>query len=244
MIRFVDLRNGSTYNGESPYMHYPFGSDGLSCGIPIVGKLCFLSDQSTVDVTLDENPVYSLLDPGAFETAPDETINEFQYKNLEGLKADALVPQGVPLDDMYIYMVYILGNADEAGEWTCDIVIDDTAYAFSGDWYEEDERLWINASNMGFEVPDQIQKTFYQTNVHEDLKDPMILNRKYKEVAVLVRMGRSGTPRGAVEEIRPGPGELLVAGSERTPDRGVQEDPLRYCQEHIHSAILRKNTPN
>ena len=182
MIRFVDLKSGSTYNGESPYMHYPFGSDGLSCGIPIVGKMCFLSDQGSVNVSLDENPVYSLLDPGVFETAPDETINEFQYKDLEGLEADALVLQGVPLDDMYIYMVYILGNADEAGEWTCDIVIDGTAYAFSGDWYEEDERLWINASNMGFEVPDQIQKTFYQTNVHEDLKDPVILNRKYKEL--------------------------------------------------------------
>ena len=108
MIRFVDLKSGSTYNGESPYMHYPFGSDGLSCGIPIVGKLCFLSDQGSVNVSLDENPVYSLLDPGVFETAPDETINEFQYKNLEGLKADALALQGVPLDDMYIYMVYIL----------------------------------------------------------------------------------------------------------------------------------------
>ena len=186
MIRFVNLDDGSTYDGTQPFVHRPFGSGGLSVDMQVPGRMCFLADKASVAVSLEENPVYELLDQSKFEGAAEEDVAGFLYKPIESLKAEggSLTLQGTASgeDGIWIYIVYLLGHSEEAGEWITAIDIDGTRYTISGDWYEDDERLWINAANMGFEVPDQIQKTFYQTNVHEDLKDSVVLNRKYKEL--------------------------------------------------------------
>ena len=48
------------------------------------------------------------------------------------------------------------------------------------DAYGEDESLYINLSNNGLEIPYTIQKAIYESNVHEDNPDIILVNRKSK----------------------------------------------------------------
>ena len=50
------------------------------------------------------------------------------------------------------------------------------------DFYGEYEQVYINLSNFGVEIPDYVQKAIYDSNVHEDYKDNILLNRKMKEL--------------------------------------------------------------
>jgi hypothetical protein len=50
------------------------------------------------------------------------------------------------------------------------------------DAYGENEALIINLANSGVELPYTIQKTIYDSNVHEDNVDHILINRKFKEL--------------------------------------------------------------
>ena len=65
----------------------------------------------------------------------------------------------------------------------CKINIGDKGYIRVGaDFYEEYEPTYINLSNMGVEIPDTVQKAIYDSNIHEDFKDNILLNSKFKEL--------------------------------------------------------------
>lgn len=183
MIKFVNLDNGAIYDGLSPYIHHPFGSNGLSINLPAIGKICFVSKNPIANINIADNPVYSLLDVSKFESSEDTEIYNFKYKDLNNLKNNSQTIEGYKYtDDLYVYIIYILANASEVGEWRDNITIDDVNIEITGDFYTDDERLWINASNFGFESPDAIQKAIYCNNLHEDQKDSVLLNRKLKEL--------------------------------------------------------------
>lgn len=182
-IKFINLNDGSVYDGEKPYIHFPFGTNGLSISLPIVGKICFMTNTDNVDISIKENPFYSLIDVSKIENTPDDDIYEFKYKDLEALKTNQLNLSGyIYTENIYIYIVYILANVSEIGEWHDELKIGDNIIEFAGDWYEQDERLCINSSNFGIEIPDAVQKAFYCTNVHEDQTDYIVMNRKLKEL--------------------------------------------------------------
>ena len=42
--------------------------------------------------------------------------------------------------------------------------------------------LYVNLSNNGIEIPNSIQKAIYEVNPHEDKRDNITLNRKWKEL--------------------------------------------------------------
>ena len=53
MIRFVDLNNGSVYNGDIPYIHW--FDDDQSVNLNYVKKLCIACEYEEIKVNLQDN---------------------------------------------------------------------------------------------------------------------------------------------------------------------------------------------
>ena len=87
-----------------------------------------------------------------------------------------------PEESVYIYMFYILGRAEEPGEYLGRIWINEREYKISADFYAENEVLKENLKNFESKLPESIQKAIYESNVHEDLNDNILINRKNKEL--------------------------------------------------------------
>ena len=191
MIRFIDLRNGNVFNGEQPYTFW--FEEGQSVSFNYVRKICFVSTKYEHTISLD-SPVFTLLDISKIteHTGALEILDQQKYYSLEptdtlpGLKVPAdvhsLTLTGTPYNNLYVYMIYILGRSVSSGEFKDVFYIDDTPYNIGADFYNEDERLSINLGNYGMDLPYEVQKAVYDTNVHEELRDNITMNRKYKEL--------------------------------------------------------------
>lgn len=177
MIRFVDLKTGNVFDGKHPYIFWFDGQQSTS--LIYIQKICFISHDKYATVKLPSNDVFCLLNPSEKIT---DHINNVDYTDLEALKTDKIILNGFPYNNYYIYMVYVMGQAEQAGEYIEKLYIDDEEYVIGADFYQEEESLYINLSNNGIEIPNSIQKTIYSVNVHEDKRDNITLNRKWKEL--------------------------------------------------------------
>lgn len=198
MIQFIDIENniGSTYDGgivvrngapvydESYIFWFPGGqSINMYYSLPI----CFASDKELIKVWNDSNSIFSLVN---INILPDNiTINDVKYVDLKSLiiKTNANSPLYIrgTKDDatgMYLYMIYMICKSDTAGEYIETFHIDNDSYLVGADFYDENESLYINASNNGVELPVQIQSAIYCSNVREENTDNILLNRKLKEL--------------------------------------------------------------
>lgn len=194
MIRFVDIENGRTYNGDKPYVHWFKGQQ--STKINYVQKICVLTEDKMIMVSLPygendsdniicPNNVFRLLDVSKINSDSTEWMDGEPYQNLSNLYAegDVVVSEGAPYGSQYyIHMIYIAASSESAMEARTDFFIDDVAYTVGADFYEEREELKIGLGNNGVEIPESIQKAIYDSNVHEESKDNILLNRKYKEL--------------------------------------------------------------
>lgn len=105
-------------------------------------------------------------------------------------------------DDLFVYMIYIAGSSSTASEYRESFFIQEHVYVegpdkyhpiilqdgdlhefvVGADFHVEREELKINLGNFGIEIPESIQKAIYPANPHEESKDNILLNRKYKEL--------------------------------------------------------------
>lgn len=180
MIRFIDIENGNVYDGGKPYVFWMDHEQSVNM---IYTKSIFvLSDQAELDVSMPDNPVFKLIDISRIDQIPDITINDFKYKNIQQFYTNNVHSSGVSYAGYYVHRVIICGQADSAGEVHEDFTIGDETFEIAADFYNEAENLKINLTNFGVELPESIQNTFYDANVHEESKDNILLNRKYKEL--------------------------------------------------------------
>ena len=193
MIKFIDLQTGNLFEGgynpnqfdenyDHPYIFW--FEDQQSVNLLYTKKICFISDQSTHQINLDGGTIFTLLNPNINSTKIN--INEFQYIDIDDWKVidNSMILHGHPYKNSgyYIYMIYILGSAIQAGEYVCQCKIDDYIIKIGADFYNENENLYINLTNNGIEIPDCIQKAIYPSNIHEEKRDDILLNRKWKEL--------------------------------------------------------------
>jgi hypothetical protein len=105
-------------------------------------------------------------------------------------------------DDLFVYMIYIAGSSSTAAEYRESFFIQEHVYTegpdeyhpiilqdgdlheftVGADFHVEHEEHKINLGNFGIEIPESIQKAIYPANPHEESKDNILLNRKYKEL--------------------------------------------------------------
>lgn len=186
MIQFVNLQTGNIYDGSQPYIHWFEGQQ--STGLIYSQPICFITDEENVTVELKSNEIFSLVNP---HIQSIENVNGFEYKNINDIKVEKLSTDsdnekqlliGESYDGYKIYIIYIIGTSQVGAEYVEVFKINGNSYNIGADFYQEDETLYINASNFGINIPESIQKAIYDSNVHEEKKDNILLNRKLKEL--------------------------------------------------------------
>lgn len=150
-----------------------------STNIVYTMPICIVTDNDApINIKVEENDVFSIIESGEdIVTIDGYTFNTPDYK-----KEIKTIPQQLT-DNKWAHVFNVSCCAHTAGEYICKISINDDTYIRVGaDLYGEWEPHSINLANMGVELPDMIQKAIYETNVHEDSKNNIIINRKLKEL--------------------------------------------------------------
>lgn len=187
MIHFIDIETGNIFDGHQPYCFW--FDEGQSVGLNYVKQICFLSDKKEVKVR--PSGIFKLLNLNPNSKAglmaqETTTINDFEYKNLEDLVVTT--PEyssfGYVQRGLCVHMIYVLASSQDAGQFQEPLVIDGEEFLVGADFYNENELLKSNLENIGFEVPDTIQKAIYEQDIKEESRNNILLNRKYKELLI------------------------------------------------------------
>lgn len=151
-----------------------------STGITYTMPICVLTTNNTpLHIKIEDNPVFS------FISASDEFKEIDGYKFIEPNFSLETTTNPQTLGKYYAHVFHIACYSKNAGEYICKVILDDENYFRVGaDLYGEYEPAYINLSNMGVELPDMIQKAIYDVDPHEDVKDNIIINRKFKELLI------------------------------------------------------------
>ena len=187
-MKFLNLNTGYSFDGlwqEGQEKGYIFWfpkeqSIGLTYTMPIA---IVTNTANPITITIEDNNIFKLI---------DSNINTNDIVEIDGYKFDSLLNYtnsiktsniSTKINGKYIHVFNVACTAKDANEYICKINIGNKGYIRVGaDFYGEYEPAYINLSNMGVELPTSIQKAIYDTNVHEDITDNIIINRKFKEL--------------------------------------------------------------
>lgn len=187
-MKFLNLETGYSFDGlwtneQSKGYIFWFPSE-QSINITYTMPICIVSKEQ-----LDDNTVISIEDNDVFScishTADSITVDGFDFdgkpKYMSTMTVGDLDCESI--NNNYIYVFNVACKSVEEGEYICKITIGDYGYIRVGaDFYGENESLYVNLANFGTEIPETIQKAIYDSNVHEDFKDNILINRKFKEL--------------------------------------------------------------
>ena len=170
-MEFIDIDNGILFDGQPPYIFW--FPNQQSTNIIYTMRIMFLSTKWGVNVNIPDNDVFKIIN-----------INDIydNINNFDNVLTNNYTSIGYKYQNKFIHNIYIKASSDNIGEFVEDIYIDGNVYNIGADFYNENESLYINLSNMGVEIPDSIQKAIYQSNIQEDYKDNILINRKMKEL--------------------------------------------------------------
>lgn len=181
MLIFIDEKTGKRYStpaqtterdGSVVINHTFRFDDQQSIGLFYQKRLFFISDRSSITVSIPSNDIFFLYDTKSIEGSS---------VNLTDIKTFSLTLTGEAIGDYYLYCVNVGCTSAVVGEFTEQIAIGDSIYNISADFYGQQEELEILLHNQGVNLPRDIQRAFYDTNVHSVTTDWIVLNRKYKE---------------------------------------------------------------
>lgn len=187
-MKFLNLETGYSFDGlwvddQSKGYIFWFPAE-QSINITYTMPICIVSkeqlDDNTV-ITIEDNDVFSFIS----HTADSINVDGFNFdgkpKYMSTITVSDLDCENI--NNNYIYVFNIACKSIEEGEYICKISIGDYGYIRVGaDFYGENESLYVNLANFGVEIPETIQKAIYDSNVHEDFKDNILINRKFKEL--------------------------------------------------------------
>jgi hypothetical protein len=179
MIKFIDIEKGIAYDGSTPYVHYI--DNGLSTNVYYTKNFVLISDNDTdKTISVKSDSIYKLIQ------ADDEHGYNVNLKDL--LVTSTTSSYQTTYKGYYIYKFIVAVCSDIEGEVHDTITISDSTETIemniAGDFYGEDETALINLQNKGIEIPKQIQRAFYESDVHDVAQDNILLNRKYKELLI------------------------------------------------------------
>ena len=127
--------------------------------------------------------VFTLLDINKLDSHI-VTMDNISYQDIQWMKCYRYnyIMGTTQYQGYYVYMLYFLASSDTAMEARQSFYINDNEYTIGADFYEDREELKIGLGNMGIEIPESVQRAIYPSNVHEEAKDDILMNRKYKEL--------------------------------------------------------------
>lgn len=204
MVKFVNLENGQVFDGSNPYIFWFDGEQSIN--MIYCKSICIVSDNELLDIKIEDNNIIKLLDLSNIEI-PDDEISGFHYNTLSSLISEnnSLKSKGTQYDENYfIHIIYFIAQSESLGEYICEFTINDNIFNIGADFYGENESLSVNLSNFGIDIPDSIQKAIYESNIHEDKKDNILVNRKFKELLsnYIDIMGNKGSYKSLLNSLK------------------------------------------
>lgn len=182
-MKFLDINTGYSFDGlwkddQSKGYIFWFPAE-QSIDITYSMPICIITDTDTpLKLRIEENEIFKFITHTNISTCVDGYV--FNSPNYE-LEITTL-PEKIN-DQCFAHLFNISCVSSVEGEFICRININNEGFIRVGaDFYGEYEPTYINLSNMGVEIPESVQKTIYDSNVHEDFKDNILLNRKFKEL--------------------------------------------------------------
>lgn len=180
-MKFLDINNGYSFDalwsdGQTRGYTFWFPS-GQSIGITYTMPICIVTKENVqLDLEFEQNSVFSFISHTA-ETDVDG------FKFFEPTYTDTFKTTPELVNGNYLHLFYVSAKSDSDGEFVCNMKIADNGFIKIGaDFYIENEALMINLGNNGVDIPFTVQKAIYDSSVHEDVKDNILMNRKYKEL--------------------------------------------------------------
>lgn len=184
VLSFINLENGVTFDGNPPYEFW--FDEGQSVNLIYVKRITFLSDTDSEQITVEAGTSFFLLDVQAIKSIPQIHISDDDYFDLASVGSNSIQSEGkqysVSGKSYNIHSFYICCRNEDAGQFKATFTIGDKEYTIGADFYNEDERLAGNLENLGIEIPESVQKAIYESNVHEEATDNILMNRKWKEL--------------------------------------------------------------
>lgn len=183
-MKFVDLNTGSVYNGDLPYIHW--FDDKQSTNLVYIKKLCVVDTQEKLNIKLNSS-IFKLIDVSRLDTLQTVNINDFSYKDIKDMRVDGEYESigelyDLDLKKVYLHMIYIEASSSVEGEFLEDFYINNQKFTIGASFWPEYEPHKINLGNFGVEIPEDVTRAIYETNVHEESIDYITLNRKRKEL--------------------------------------------------------------
>lgn len=199
MIKFIDLGNGLAYDGSQPYVHYI--GNGLSTNVFYSKTFVMISDNPSDIYASTDSTFISLVNPDFRDSEGNlKELSEIESKSLYISKEAEYTTGGVTY---YIYQMQIVVRSETEGEVhdTIDLTHNDSKITIevAGDFYGEDEISKINLLNKGISIPDDIERAFYESDVHDMVRDNILMNEKNKEL--LLEYFRIFANRGSYESL-------------------------------------------
>lgn len=182
IMQFLDLNTGYTFDAlwqDGQVNGYTFWfPNEQSIRLTYTMPICIYTESSSpIELEIEENPIFSFIT----HSVEDTEYGGFMFK--EPVYSFNTLTSVENINNKYYHKFYVACKSDEAKEFTAFINIKGHGRIKIGaDFYGEYEPVYINLSNMGVEIPEYIQKALYDSNVHEDFKDDILLNRKFKEL--------------------------------------------------------------
>lgn len=184
-MKFLDLNTGYSFDGlwtEDQSKGYIFWfPNEQSTNITYSMPICLLTKyRDEIELRIEENDIFEFIT----HSNETETIDGYIFNKPVTSKTLTLkFRDAEQVGNYYARVFNIACKSKVEGEYICKISIGDEGYIRVGaDFYNECENTYINLSNMGVEIPETVQKAIYDSNVHEDYKDNIIINRKFKEL--------------------------------------------------------------
>lgn len=170
-IIFIDEQKGVPY---SPQVIL-FDEDG-SIGKFYQKRIFFLSKKPEVVVGIPsrDNNVFFIYNIDTY--SPGDTLNSIRTSIIK------IKGTSVEGSEWNIYCVNIGAESDIAGSYTETLRIDGTRVDIRCEMYGEREENSILLHNQGVDLPKDIYRAFYDTDIHDNAIDWIVLNRKYKEL--------------------------------------------------------------
>lgn len=187
-MKFLNLETGYSFDGlwtneQSKGYIFWFPSE-QSINITYTMPICIVSKEQLADntvIAIEDNDVFSFISHNADSINVDGFEFDGKPKYMSTITVNDLDCENI--NNNYIYAFNVACKSIEEGEYICKITIGDYGYIRVGaDFYGENESLYVNLANFGVEIPETIQKAIYDSNVHEDFKDNILINRKFKEL--------------------------------------------------------------
>ena len=182
-MKFLDLNTGYSFDAlwtDEQQKGYIFWfPKEQSIGITYTMPIAVITDSpEPLTISIETNDVFSFIT----KSNTQQVIDGYTFDS-EPIYLTQITTEPEEINGKYIHLFNVAATAQNANEYVCKITIGDKGFIRVGaDFYGESESLYINLSNMGIEIPESVQKAIYDSNVHEDITDNILINRKFKEL--------------------------------------------------------------